>query len=176
MANTDSEILAGGTLFPRLLWPLLLFSLVHFLRRAFALYAVTPCGSRGSGRHDRGKLSRIVGRIREAWPKVRIVLLGDRGFCRKAIMSWCEEQGVEYGLGLAKNVRLKREASAEMAKVKADYDTQQCYPRIQGLLLPDSGQLVARKAGGGEGGDVSNRISFFRLARSRFFNSAVPVS
>ena len=29
------------------------------------------------------------------------------GFCREELMSWCEGQGVEYVLGLAKNARLK---------------------------------------------------------------------
>ena len=52
------------------------------------------------------ELSRIVAQVRAAWPEVRIVLRGDSGFCREAIMSWCETHGVEYVLGLAKNGRL----------------------------------------------------------------------
>ena len=35
----------------------------------------------------------IVARIRARWPKVRIVLRGDSGFCREELMAWCEEGG-----------------------------------------------------------------------------------
>ena len=38
----------------------------------------------------------------------RIVIRGDAGFCRDAIMSWCEEHDVDYVLGLARNARLVR--------------------------------------------------------------------
>ncbi|MGR9108186.1 MAG: IS1380 family transposase, partial [Gammaproteobacteria bacterium] len=69
------------------------------------------------------ELERIVGRIREVWPKVRVVLRGDSGFCRETIMNWCEDRGVEYVSGLAKNARLKREVAAEMTQARAEYQT-----------------------------------------------------
>ena len=55
------------------------------------------------------QLDRIVLHIRKAWPKVRITVRGDSGFCRDAIMTWCETHDVDYVLGLAKNPRLTRE-------------------------------------------------------------------
>jgi hypothetical protein len=54
------------------------------------------------------EIRRIVGQIRAAWPKVKIILRGDSGFCRNQLMSWCEEQGVDYVFGLARNQRLRR--------------------------------------------------------------------
>src|SRR6202521_2649246 len=48
----------------------------------------------------------IVAQILAKWPAVEIVLRGDGGFCRDAIMSWCADNGVEYVFGLAKNKRL----------------------------------------------------------------------
>ena len=54
------------------------------------------------------ELDRIIKRIRSSWPEVRIIIRGDSGFCREEIMSWCEEHGVDYILGLAKNARLKK--------------------------------------------------------------------
>ena len=54
------------------------------------------------------EIRRMVGQIRAAWPKVKIILRGDSGFCRNELMSWCEEQGVDYVLGLARNQRLRR--------------------------------------------------------------------
>jgi Transposase DDE domain group 1 len=51
-------------------------------------------------------LKLLVGRLRQAWPGVRIVFRGDSGFCRPLLMSWCERHGVDYLIGLAKNARL----------------------------------------------------------------------
>jgi len=51
-------------------------------------------------------LTRIVAQIRARWPRVKIVIGGDSGFCREDIMAWCEAQGVHFLLGLAKNNRL----------------------------------------------------------------------
>jgi hypothetical protein len=49
------------------------------------------------------ELKRIITQIRSRWPQNRIVIRGDSGFCRDAIMSWCEDNSVSYGLGLARN-------------------------------------------------------------------------
>ncbi len=54
------------------------------------------------------EIQRVVGQIREAWPKVRIILRADSGFCRNELMGWCENQGVDYVFGLARNKRLRR--------------------------------------------------------------------
>jgi len=64
------------------------------------------------------ELERIVPRIREAWPETRIIVRGDSGFCREWLMRWCEEQNVEYVLGMAKNDRLVRELEDELEEVR----------------------------------------------------------
>src|SRR5213596_3636980 len=46
------------------------------------------------------ELKRIVGQIRQKWPKVKIVLRGDSSFCREDILAWCEGNGVDYVIGL----------------------------------------------------------------------------
>ena len=58
--------------------------------------------------------ARIVGQIRECWPKTTIVIRADSGFCRDDLMSWCEEHGVQYVLGLAGNERLTARIAPEM--------------------------------------------------------------
>ena len=68
------------------------------------------------------ELERIVGRIRATWPTVPIVIRGDSGFCRDEIMTWCEENGVDYVLGLAKNARLIRAIGGELHRVKAVFE------------------------------------------------------
>lgn len=51
------------------------------------------------------EVQRLVAQIRQAWPKVQMILRGDSGFCRDALMSWCESNRVDYVLGLARNSR-----------------------------------------------------------------------
>ena len=60
------------------------------------------------------ELTRIVGQIRRRWPRVRIVVRADSGFCRENIMAWCERNRVDYVLGLAKNDRLKAQIEPEL--------------------------------------------------------------
>lgn len=52
-------------------------------------------------------LKAIVAAIRGRFAKVRIIVRGDSGFCREAIMAWCEGNRVYYCLGLARNARLE---------------------------------------------------------------------
>ena len=52
------------------------------------------------------EVARIVSDLRERWPGVGIMLRGDSGFARDALMSWCEANGVDYLFGLARNTRL----------------------------------------------------------------------
>ena len=50
------------------------------------------------------EVRRIVAQLRTKWPKVRIVLRGDSGFCREELMAWCEaaENQVDFLFGLAR--------------------------------------------------------------------------
>src|SRR5258708_29300984 len=59
--------------------------------------------------------------MRQAWPRVRIILRGDSGFCRDELLSWCEENGVDYVVGLAQNARLLREIVAAGAQAAAQF-------------------------------------------------------
>jgi hypothetical protein len=56
--------------------------------------------------------------IRRRWPQTRIIVRGDSGFARDALMAWCEDHGVCYVLGLAKNVRLLRKIGKEMVQAR----------------------------------------------------------
>ena len=67
------------------------------------------------------ELSRIVAQIRERWPKTRIIIRGDSGFCREPIMKWCEAHGVGYVLGLARNARLVRAIGKERREAYEAY-------------------------------------------------------
>jgi Transposase DDE domain group 1 len=68
------------------------------------------------------ELKRIVAQIRATWPKVRIVLRADSGFCREEILAWCEGNGVDYVIGLAKNDVLIRNIQAELKRASKKFE------------------------------------------------------
>lgn len=83
----------------------------------------------------REEIERIVGQIRERWPTVKIILRADSGFCREELMSWCEQNAVDYVFGLAKNVRLVRSIGAELQAAAAESrETQRPARRFKELV------------------------------------------
>jgi hypothetical protein len=68
----------------------------------------------------REEIERIVAQIRERWPTVKIILRADSGFCREPLMSWCEQNRVDYVFGLARNSRLVRSIGAELYQAAAE--------------------------------------------------------
>lgn len=46
---------------------------------------------------------------------------GDGGFCREPILRWCEENTVDYVIGLPKNDRLKKEIENERLAARMFY-------------------------------------------------------
>ena len=78
------------------------------------------------------EVARIVEQIRRHWPAVEIVIRGDSGFCRDKIMHWCEENGVHYILGLAKNSRLLRKTERQRKKARKRYALTRKAARVYG--------------------------------------------
>jgi hypothetical protein len=80
---------------------------------------------RSSNRHASDgaldELRRIVEQVRRRWPKVGIIVRGDSDFLRDDLMSWCEENGVDYVLGLPKNKKPVREIAKQQKKAKKKY-------------------------------------------------------
>ncbi len=68
------------------------------------------------------ELDRIVSAIRVRWPHVKIIIRGDSGFCREALMSWCEAHNVDFVLGLAKNDRLIKRIAGELEQAKRQFE------------------------------------------------------
>jgi Transposase DDE domain group 1 len=65
------------------------------------------------------EVARVVAHVRAAWPQVEIRLRADSGFARDDLMSWCEENRVDYVFGLARNKRLEAMIAGELAEAKA---------------------------------------------------------
>ena len=62
------------------------------------------------------ELEPLIARIRKAWPDARIILRADSGFARDETMTWCEEGGIGYVFGLARNVRLEKKLARALHK------------------------------------------------------------
>ena len=67
------------------------------------------------------ELKRIVAQIRERWPKVKIIVRGDSGFCREELLSWCEDNHVHYCIGLARNSRLQAEIEPQQEAAQQQF-------------------------------------------------------
>ena len=75
-------------------------------------------------------LAFLVERIRRRWPNVRIIVRGDSGFARDDMMTWCEDNGVYFVLGLAKNTRLLKKIGKEIVEAHALFDATQHASRV----------------------------------------------
>ena len=76
------------------------------------------------------EVERIVAQIRQAWPEVQITLRADSGFCREALMAWCEVHAVDYVFGLARNERLQAAIADAMAAAQAEHQRTQQAARV----------------------------------------------
>ena len=65
-------------------------------------------------------LAKIVPRVRERFPEARIIVRGDSGFARDPIMTWCEDNQVDYVFGYAKNARVLARLEPTLFRAKAD--------------------------------------------------------
>jgi hypothetical protein len=79
---------------------------------------------------SREEVARIVAELRKAWPGVEIWLRADSGFARDDLMSWCEENRVEYVFGLARNKRLEPMLADALTQAKAAFETTRAAARI----------------------------------------------
>jgi hypothetical protein len=67
------------------------------------------------------EVGRIVAQLRQRWPKVRIVLRADSGFCREVLMAWCEAHHVDYVFGMAVNQRLRKIIGAQLHQARLQH-------------------------------------------------------
>ncbi len=72
-------------------------------------------------KHAWAILALLVKRLKAAWPRTKIVIRADSGFCRDRMLTWCDQHDVKYVIGLARNSRLQ-EANAElMGKAEEEF-------------------------------------------------------
>jgi hypothetical protein len=82
--------------------------------------AVLRPGNTHASRGALAILSRIVGRLREAWPGVEIEIRADAGFAVPEIYEYCEAEGIDYTIGLISNPRLEGIARDLLERAKRE--------------------------------------------------------
>ena len=79
---------------------------------------------------SRKEVERIVQQIRQRWPEVEIILRGDSGFCSDELLTWCEQNKVDYVVGMARNQRVEGLIAGPRAEAKQQFEATQQPARI----------------------------------------------
>ena len=88
----------------------------------FLLAAQLRPGDVGAMSGAMGLLQKIVTRIRQRWPDVRITIRGDGHFSDDRLMSWCEATpGLEFLVGMPSNARLLKEVQEAQRQMAAEF-------------------------------------------------------
>lgn len=83
-------------------------------------------GNQGAARHSVALLKRIVKHIRRVLgEKVQIEIRADSGFATPKIYEDCEDNGVLYTLGIARNPRLEAAVQEQMQQSQQAFDREQ---------------------------------------------------
>ena len=64
----------------------------------------------------------LVRRLRAAWPRTKIVLRANSGFCRDRMLPRCDQNNVKYVVGVARNVRLLEANAVLMKKTEEKFN------------------------------------------------------
>ena len=74
-----------------------------------------------AAKHSGAILKLLVQRLRAQWPRTKIVLRADSGFCRDWLLSWCDCHDVKYIVGIARNERLLAENAELMQEAEKEF-------------------------------------------------------
>jgi hypothetical protein len=80
-------------------------------------YVLRP-GNAPASRGAIGILSRVLERLRVAFPRARVLVRLDGGFSTPQIFEFLEAEGCDYVVAMAKNVRLSRRSTRLMARAR----------------------------------------------------------
>jgi len=88
-----------------------------------------------AAKHAAALVKLLVGRLRQVWPGVRLIVRADSGFCRQRLIRWCERNGVGYLIGLARNGRLHQAVAEDEARLEAVFEKTGAKQRWIGELV-----------------------------------------
>jgi hypothetical protein len=124
-----------------------------------------------SGREILALVKRVVGHLRERFPRVRIRLHGDSHYACPEVINWCEAHGLEYIFGLAGTTPLATQVQTLEAHTGARYAAR-CATELPGFKLRRykdfrggakswkcQRRIVARVEAGPDGGDTRSLVT-----------------
>lgn len=76
----------------------------------------------------------LADRLRQVWPKVKIIFRADSGFCRHRMLTWCDKNGIDYIVGIAKNNCLLTEARHLLDQARQQFATSGIKQRLVGEM------------------------------------------
>lgn len=83
-----------------------------------------------AAKHAAAILQLLVTRLRQAWPRTKLVFRADSGFCRDRLLSWCDRHDVKYVVGLARNERLLALAAPLLRRAETQFRKTQQKQRL----------------------------------------------
>ena len=102
----------------------------------FAGQDMLACVLRPSDRDPASVVSALIKRLlvplRRAWPKTKIIVRADSGFCRPRVLQRLERWGVNYIMGLQKNSRLAQQVELAELALAEQYTARQSKQRMLG--------------------------------------------
>jgi hypothetical protein len=83
-----------------------------------------------AAKHAAAILKLLVTRLRQVWPRTKIVFRADSGFCRDLLLSWCDRHDVKYLVGIARNERLLALAAPLLRRAQRQFKKTQQKQRL----------------------------------------------
>ena len=102
-------------------------------------------------------LKRLLVALRRAWPRTKIIVRADSGFCRPRVLQRLERWGVSYIIGLQKNSRLQQEVELAELALAGQFVARQTKQRMFGEFKYAAGtwdkprRVIARLEQGPQG-------------------------
>lgn len=119
-------------------------------------------------------LKRLVRRLRQAWPEVRIILRADSHHTKPEVMDWMEAHRVDYITGLSPNSRLSQLFSETIRDAEVRYarwgGTIRCYGSAEYAAVSwgQKRRVIARVQVSERGTDTRYIVTSFRDAESKY--------
>ena len=105
----------------------------------FAGQDMLACVLRPSDRDPASVVSALIKRLlvplRRAWPKTKIIVRADSGFCRPRVLQRLERWGVHYIIGLQKNSRLAQQVDLAQLALAEQYAAKKTKRRMFGEFV-----------------------------------------
>lgn len=120
------------------------------------------------------RLEGLVASIRKEWPDVEIVFRGDSDFSTDELMTFCEQRGLDYVFGVARNSRLVEMVAGELeragALAKKAKEARRIFKdlRYQTRESWSKERRVVAKAEGLPGGKSNPRFVVTTFSKERF--------